>query len=240
MVEGPRVVRHEVRPLDPEQARQLIKVAREHGLGALVTVAVALGLRQGEALGLQWRNVDLDKGQIKVCQALQRSGRGWTLVEPKSARSRRTVVMPKVVSDSLRAHRTAQREQRLLAGSLWQDYDFVFTSRVGTPLEGRNVGRAFHGLLEKAGLPRVRFHDLRHTAATLLLAQGVDARTIMETLGHSQISLLVISQSDTVARSKISALPGEKPSLTKKIVATDLALQRSVPPVAVVTVGRER
>jgi integrase len=99
------------------------------------------------------------------------------------------VRLPGVVIVALKSHRTRQLEERLAAGGAWEDSGLVFTSPFGTPLDPSNVTREFQGLLTAAQLPVVRFHDLRHTAATLLLAQGVDARTIMETLGHSQISL---------------------------------------------------
>ena len=90
---------------------------------------------------------------------------------------------------ALRQHRAKQLQERLLAGTQWQENGLVFPSTIGTPLEPRNVHRLFHKALERAGLPRTRFHDLRHTCATLLLVQGVPARVVMETLGHSQISL---------------------------------------------------
>ncbi len=90
---------------------------------------------------------------------------------------------------ALRAHRVRQKKERLLAGGDWQENGFVFTTRIGTPTEPSNLTKDFKRVLKAAGLPDVRFHDLRHTAATFLLAQGVDPRTIMETLGHSQISL---------------------------------------------------
>ena len=190
LVDPPRVPRAEIKPLTPDQARQLLTAANGHRFGALVTVALALGLRQGEALGLRWEDVDLKTGVLHVRHSLQYpKGGGWVLVEPKSERSRRAIVMPEIVISALRDHRLTQRESRLLAGATWRESGFVFTSRLGTPLDPWAVIKAFKRLLRDAGLPDIRFHDLRHTAATFLLAQGVDPRTIMETLGHSQISL---------------------------------------------------
>jgi integrase len=189
LVESPRVPRHEIRPLQPDQARALLEAVRAHRLGALFTVALALGLRQGEALGLQWDAVDFQAGALAVRRALQRVGKQWQLVEPKSERSRRVIALPRVAVVALRAHRVRQKRERLLAGGDWKEAGFVFTTRMGTPLDPINLTKTFKRLLRAAGLPSIRFHDLRHTAATFLLAQGVDARTIMETLGHSQISL---------------------------------------------------
>lgn len=189
LVESPRVAKHEIHPLDPDQARALLEAVRTHRLGGLFTVALALGLRQGEALGLRWDAVDFRAGVLHVRAALQRVGKDWQLVEPKSERSRRAVALPRVAIVALRAHRVRQKKERLLAGGDWQDTGLVFTTRTGGPLDPINVTKTFKRLLRQAGVPEVRFHDLRHTAATFLLAQGVDARTIMETLGHSQISL---------------------------------------------------
>ena len=189
LVEVPRVKRHEIQPLTPEQARTLLATMRGHRLDALFTVALALGLRQGEALGLQWDAVDLDARVLHVRASLQRVEKRWHLVEPKSARSRRTVALPEVLVSALRSHRVRQLEERLAAGARWRESGFVFATGIGTPFEPSSLTKAFKALLVKAGVPDIRFHDLRHTAATFLLAQGVDARTIMETLGHSQISL---------------------------------------------------
>lgn len=189
LVESQRVPRHEIKPLRPDQARALLEAVRTHRLGALFTVALALGLRQGEALGLQWGAVDFQAGLLHVRTALQWVGKEWYLVEPKSERSRRVVSLPRVAIVALRAHRVRQKRERLVAGSDWRETGFVFTSRVGTPIEPSNLTKEFKRVLVKAAIPEVRFHDLRHTAATFLLAQGVDPRTIMETLGHSQISL---------------------------------------------------
>jgi integrase len=111
----------------------------------------------------------------------------WGLAEPKTTRSRRAVRLPAIVVAALREHRKRQIAERLLAGSRWHDANLVFTTTIGTPLDRRNVTQEFQALLAAAGLPRLRFHDLRHSCATLLLAQGVPARVVMELLGHSDI-----------------------------------------------------
>ncbi|MHB1414616.1 MAG: site-specific integrase, partial [Chloroflexota bacterium] len=172
-----------------EQARTVLQSIRGHRLEALYTVALVLGLRQGEALGLRWEDVDLEGGSLRVCQTLQRVDGTLRFAEPKTERSRRKISMPEMVARSLRQHRLHQVEERLMAGSKWQENGLVFTSTIGTPLDGTNVTHILHRLLEEAGLPRIRFHDLRHTCASLLLAEGIDLRVIMEVLGHSQISL---------------------------------------------------
>jgi integrase len=197
-VDAPRVSRIEVRPLTPEQVRAFVEVARGDRLEALYTVALALGLRQGEALGLRWDDVDLEAETLRVRFQLQRIGGTLQLVEPKTERSRRTLVLPDIAVTALRSHRARQLEERLLAGSRWREDGFVFTSTIGTPLDGPNVTKALQRLLIRAGLPRQRFHDLRHCCATLLLAQGVPARVVMEILGHSQISLTMNTYSHVI------------------------------------------
>ena len=189
LVDPPRVVKREPQPLNPEQARALLVRSADHRLGALFAVAVALGLRLGEALGLRWEDVDLEAGVLHVRQALQRLRGEIAFVEPKSKRSRRSVALPEVVTAALKAHRVRQLEEWMVAGRRWEESGLVFRTCLVTALDPRKVTRAFHKLLVDAGLPRIRLHDLRHTAATLLLAQGVSPRTIMEVLGHSQISL---------------------------------------------------
>lgn len=189
LVDPPRSVQHEMTFLSPDQARAFLNAARGDRLEALYSVAVALGLRQGEALGLRWGDVDLDAGTITVRVALQRIDGKLQLVEPKTAQSRRTVAVPSSVAVALREHRVRQLEERLLAGARWQDRGLVFPSTIGTPLDARNVVRHFKAVLSSARLPDMRWHDLRHTCASLLLAQKVPPRVVMETLGHSQIGM---------------------------------------------------
>lgn len=190
LVDGPRVPHHDIQPLSPDEARRLLEVVAPHRLGALFSVALAVGLRQGEALGLRWEDVDLEEGTLAVRKTLQRIDGKFVLVEPKTVRSRRTIALPSAAVDALRRHRARQMEDRLMAGSMWKDdWGLVFTTATGRPLQGTNVTRTFQQLLAKAALRRQRFHDLRHSCASLLLAQGVHPRVVMETLGHSQIGL---------------------------------------------------
>ncbi|MFN8676123.1 MAG: site-specific integrase [Thermomicrobiales bacterium] len=189
LVDPPRSVKQPVKPLTAEQARQFIACSASDRLGPLFHVAIASGLRQGELFGLRWEDVDLDHGALRVRHALQRVDGVLTLVEPKTALSRRTVTLPGSAVSALRVQKDRQTFERAAAGDLWREGGYVFTSTVGTPLNPSNVAKRLHALLAEAGLPRQRFHDLRHCAASLLLAGGVAPRTIMGILGHSQISL---------------------------------------------------
>lgn len=189
LVDPPRVPHEEIRPLAPAEAQALLDAVKGNRLEALYSVAIALGLRQGEALGLRWEDVDFDAGSLSVRQSLQRIGGAFQFVEPKTARSRRTLALPVVAATALREHRRRQLEERLAAGPMWQDHALVFTRANGLPLHGSNVTREFQRMLERAGLRRLRFHDMRHACASLLIAQGVHPRVVMETLGHSQIGI---------------------------------------------------
>jgi integrase len=189
LIDPPAVPQHEMKFLSPVQARQLMAAAAETRFEALIYVAL-LGLRQGEILGLRWSDIDLEAGTLQVRHQLQRIDGQYRLVEPKSEKGRRMVSLPAFVMTGLRGHRARQLQDRLLAGAAWQGeaWDLVFCTQRGTPLEARNLLRDFKKLLERASLPDMRFHDLRHSAATLLLAKGVPERVVMEILGHSQLS----------------------------------------------------
>jgi integrase len=198
LVDGPRVERYAIKPFAPEEARQLLRVIRGDRLEALYSVALAQGLRQGEALGLQWDDVDLDMGYITITKQLQRIHGSPQLVEPKTERSRRTLAMPPMIASALKDHHTRQDQERAAAGKRWVENGLVFTTPIGTPLDGTAVTKGFHRLLERAGLPQRRFHDLRHSCATLLLVQGVSPRVVMDLLGHSQIGLTMNTYSHVI------------------------------------------
>jgi integrase len=189
LVDPPSVQRPETRPLDPDQARALLEALRGNRLEALYTVALALGLRKGEALGLKWDDIDLDGGTISVRRALYRAGGKLQLMDVKTKKSRRTIALPLVATRALQIHRKRQDRERENAANLWTDTGLVFTTAFGTPIEPRNVNRHFAGVLKAASLPHQRFHDLRHACASLLLAQGLDLKVVQEVLGHSSITI---------------------------------------------------
>lgn len=189
LVSPPRVIKREVSYLTFGEARKLTKAAENDRLGALYTVAMAVGLRQGEALGLRWQDVNLEAKTLTVKTTLQRIGGVPILAEPKTDKSRRTIKLPDVCVSALSAHRDRQAHEQSLLGAAWMDrWGLVFTEADGTPLARYSVTRRFQRLLDCIGIPKRRFHDLRHTCATLLLAQGVDLKVIQETLGHTLFS----------------------------------------------------
>lgn len=198
LVDPPRAKRKQIRPLEPHEAQQFLESVRGDRLEALYSVALALGLRQGEALGLRWQDLDLSAGVLKVRHQLQRIETKLTLVEPKTERSRRTLVIPPSIVERLHDHANRQLAEKLWAGSKWVDNDLVFTNRYGAPLQARRVIEEFHKSLHRAGLPRIRFHDLRHSCATLLLIQGVSPRVVMDVLGHSEIAMTMDTYSHVV------------------------------------------
>jgi integrase len=189
LVRVPKAPKETMRPLCPEETKVFMEAVKGDRLEALYTVAVSLGLRQGEAFALRRTDIDFAQNTLSVRHTLQRSGDSWSLVPPKTDRSRRTITMPAVCRSALIAHIARQEEEKAAAGREWQEHGLVFSTRIGTPLDSPNVLKRFHRILKRAGLPEIRFHDLRHTCATLLLAQGVHPRLVMDILGHSSITV---------------------------------------------------
>jgi len=184
-VTRPRAPRKTMQTLTPAQAAQFLEAAKGDRLEALYVLAVTTGLRQGELLGLRWPDVNLEVGRLSVRHQLcELRGKLW-LDEPKTAKARRQIDLPAVTVTALREHR-----RRMLAEGHYRSDGLVFCDTQGGPLRKSGLRRrSFEPLLKKAGLPRIRFHDLRHTAATLALGEGVHPKIVQEMLGHSQISI---------------------------------------------------
>jgi integrase len=187
LVDAPAVKRPITpQPLDLEECRRVLAAARQGRNAARWTVALALGLRQSEALGLMWCDIDFDRGTLAVRRGLHRiNGQGLRFEEPKTDRSRRTIVVPKQLLTDLKAHKKEQDAERSESADYWTEHGLVFPNELGGPMDDRNDYRAWVKLLRAAKVRRIRLHDGRHTAATLLLAEGVHPRVVMELLGHS-------------------------------------------------------
>jgi len=189
-VDPPRMHRKEMHPLSPIQARTFLEAAREDHLEALYVVALHCGLRQGELFGLRWADVDLEAGTLRVNRTLSHTKDGPTFTVPKTAKSRRTVQLTNGAIEALKRHSERQAQEMVRVDTLCQDQGLVFASQIGTPMNRQNLNsRSFKPLLKRAGLPNIRFHDLRHTCATLLLGRGVHPKFVQELLGHATIAI---------------------------------------------------
>jgi integrase len=184
----PKPCRKEIQTLNSHQARQFLIAAQGSRYEALYYLAITTGLRAGELLGLKWDDLDWIKGHLHVQRQVQRvPGSGLALLEPKSAAGRRVVVLGQAMITKMNEHARKQDRLRTFAVERWQEHGMIFTSQTGTCLDHRNVYREFKEILRRAGLPDIRFHDLRHTAATLMLQEGIHPKIVQERLGHAQI-----------------------------------------------------
>jgi integrase len=196
LVSVPRAEVHEVHPLTSDEAHKLIEAARGHWFEPILILAVTTGMRRGELLGLRWDDVDLKRGMLHVRRTMNKySGHdvyaGYGVVEndPKTRTSRRRILLPDVAINALKDQHVLQDAARLKAGDKWQGKNLVFADQCGDFLNPQRVVRHFQSLLGKSGLPHMRFHDLRHSAATILLTMGVHPKVVQELLGHSTIAM---------------------------------------------------
>lgn len=186
----PKAQKREMNILDENQVRALLIAARGKRHEALFKLAITTGMRKGELIGLKWSDLDWDTNQINVQRQVQRvPGKGLKYTQPKTAAGRRMIYLGADILQSLKDHLQRQWLEREFMGERWQDHDLIFPSSIGTPMSQSNLHREFKLLLQEAKLPDIRFHDLRHTAASLMLKQGVSVKVVQERLGHSDAAM---------------------------------------------------
>lgn len=228
LVDPPRLPRKEAQALTPAQASGVLAAAAGEPLEALFVLAIKTGLRRGELLGLRWRDVDLERGIVRVTGTLQPSGKGMppAIMEPKSASSARAVVVSPSIVESLRDHRKRQSARRLLAGSEWRDFDFVFTTALGSPVGPMTVGRTWARLLAAVGAESMPSHATRHTAATLMLSAGVSPRVASERLGHSTVAMTLDRYSHVTSGLRNEAAIAVEDTLRQAAAGAPLGVDR--------------
>lgn len=188
-VTPPKVKNVEMKIWNGEQVKKFLKAARESVYYSVYFTAIYTGMRRGEVLGLRWKDVDFDNGEIYVRQALQEVKKvGLTFKEPKSGKSRSITMSPSLKKELKKVYKQ-NLENKLSFGQLYNDFDLVFPQKSGKPIQPTEMARNYRKIVEKSGLPYIRFHDLRHTHATLMLQQGVHPKIVSERLGHSKIGI---------------------------------------------------
>ena len=190
MIDPPRRTFPEITTWNEEQVTRFLRAGDGHHLAAFWRLALLTGMRRGELLGLKWEDANLDRGTVSVRRTLSRGvGGTWELGELKTNASRRSIALPHSCVLALRKHKAVQNAERLRLGEIWEDNGFIFTNRTGGPLHVNSMAPQFKKLIQACDLPRIRFHDLRHTSATFLLGRGVHPKIVQERLGHADISM---------------------------------------------------
>lgn len=212
----PRLSREQIDPLDRDEARRLLDAARGDGLEALYVLALNTGMRQGELLALKWDDLDLEAGTLRVRRTLTKTGKAYATGEPKTRNSRRVIRLTAAAVEALRAHLSRQLEEMERMGSLYCPGGLVFATEAGTLINPSNLrNRSLKPLLKAAGLRTVRFHDFRHTCATLLLSKNVNPKIVSEMLGHANIAITLDTYSHVLPDMQESAVRALEDALTQ-------------------------
>lgn len=191
LVKPPRLQHYEMRPLNPTQVRQLVEAIKGDRFEAFYILALTTGMRRGELLALRWQDIDMARRCLSVRQGLREDHNRWVIRETKTKYSRRTIGLTDGAITALHRHWDRQQKERLWSGFHYDEaLDLVFTNTVGKIQDPNDITKLwFKRLLKQANLPNIRFHDIRHTCATLLLAAGVSVKVVSEMLGHSDIAI---------------------------------------------------
>jgi integrase len=189
-VTRPRVKKKEMKTFTVSQSVQFLNSTWTSRYDALYFMAVMTGLREGELLGLKWSDLNWTTNQLQIQRQVQRlPGGGLVFTEPKTDAGKRTVGLSPMTILKLKGHYLIQTYEKLFVGKNWQEHDLIFPTRIGTPSDPSNLYRNYKTILQGTGLPDIRFHDLRHTAATLMLGQKTHPKVVQERFGHSDISV---------------------------------------------------
>jgi integrase len=188
-VKRPRVTYREAEHLTPAQVRALLAASEPTRYAPLFELLVNTGMRRGEALAITWQDVDLDRETVRVTGTLSRVAGALTVTPVKTERSRRTVPLSPAAVDVFRRLRKRQLEERLAAGSVWQETPYAFTTELGEPCDPRNALRALKATANRVGLRSIGLHTLRHSAASVMITQGVPLKVVSEILGHASIAI---------------------------------------------------
>jgi integrase len=189
VVTPPRVPPSEMQTWDGDQARRFLAVAHKSAYGPIWIAALATGMRRGELLGLRWRDVDFERGVLRVRQTIGVLHGAPDVKRPKTRSSIRDIPVQVEVLEMLREHKRAQDEQRRTLGAAWQDHDLVFAAANGNPIHPDNLKRDYNRLVKAAGVPRIRIHDLRHSHVTLAIEAGANIKAVSQRVGHSNVSI---------------------------------------------------
>lgn len=181
----PRIQKKEIITLSPDEVKIFLSEAKKEQLYPAFLLAITTGMRRGEILGLRWKDINFDQCTISIQKSLTMVGSKPILQEPKTAGSKRKISVPKSTIQYLQKHKRKQEQKRSMNPSKLSNSGFVISTAMGTPVSPRNLLRSFYRILENTDLPKIRFHDLRHTHATLMLQQGEHPKIISERLGHA-------------------------------------------------------
>jgi integrase len=208
-IRKPQFKTYEIQPLSEEEVKKFLETITHHPYYEPLLLECYTGLRRGELLGLRWSDVDLKNNTVSIKQSLIRTKQGLCFSEPKTAKSRRTIPIPQQLSNVLKRYKVKQNESKLVAGSAYQDKGLLFCNPAGSPLDPRSFTKAFKKVLVDANLLKIRFHDMRHTHATLLLLLNEHPKVVQERLGHSTIRMTLDTYSHVI--------PGMQEKATQKL-----------------------